>query len=528
MAGPDVVEVRTIDNERTDAARVAATMVALPPDGALAPRRSLAIDGPLDLRQPHRRCSAQSAVIGFRSAAELVSSPGTLSADSEGVNSTITEGGRLLGLRVLQYTFVFLGGLIVARALGPSGRAEYALPLNLAMICWVGCHLSVEAVAARLLARGEETYERMARLCSLATLVLGSAGAIATLAIGLLLRDEALGGASSTSVVLAAATVPFTVAAQLATALMLRRGRTRFYGWVGAVVAVGQFALLLVASVTGWLDPQQALAINLVAIAASAAILVGAIGRELGWGSLRPRVPGTLAARALRLGLVLHPSSIALFLNLRIDLLLVGVLLTAHQAGLYSLATVLGELVFVVAQTIALAALRHQTHLADDAAVDYTVDFIRQTFGLTIALVLMCLAGAYPFITLVYGAEWTGTVAPFMLLSLAAAGLAVEGPARGLLFRVARPRDISLAASAAALINLGLNLVLIPPLGISGAALASVCSYWFAAAAMLLLLRQSTGASVRRALGRPERDDLLPSLLRRYIFRQPGGPRCAA
>jgi O-antigen/teichoic acid export membrane protein len=92
---------------------------------------------------------------------------------------------------------------------------------------------------------------------------------------------------------------------------------------------------------------------------------------------------------------------------------------------------------------------------------------------------------------------------PFALLMPAVIALAVEGPARDLLIRIAPPVSISAASALSLALNVGLNFLLIPLIGIAGASVASVLSYWLAGALMLLLLSRHGGVPMKTALRPP-------------------------
>lgn len=435
--------------------------------------------------------------------------------EPEALVSSLEGGGRLLGYRVLQFLFLFGLNLVATRALGPTGRGQYALALNLATIIWVLSHFSVEQSIARLLARCEAGPRELGRLGAFFTLALGIPGAAAAIAVGLPLRDELLGGAAPATVILAAATIPFTLAGQLATALLLRLGVLRPYGWIIAAGAVFQFGLVVSIEVGAGLSPQGAMAAALATIAATAVALTVVLSRRLGPGVLVPLATPRLVRAALHIGARLQPASIALWLNLKIDLLLVGLLVSAHQAGLYSLSANFADIAFVGISTIGLAALERQTSAETSAAVSFTSRFIGQNLVLAAVLAAAGAAVSYPFIVLVYGSAWEGSVLPFALLMPAVVALAVEGPARDMLIRIAPPLAISAASTIAVLLNIALNLVLVPAIGIAGASVASVLSYWLAGALMLALLSHYGGVPMKRAVQPPHPAELLARLRRR-------------
>jgi O-antigen/teichoic acid export membrane protein len=428
--------------------------------------------------------------------------PASLTEPEMLVSTAMGGGGRLLGFRAVQFAFLFLLSLIATRALGPDGRAQYALALNLATMVWVVSHLSVEQSVARMMARKEASR---------------AVGVAATLALGLAEREALLGGAAPTTVILAAATIPFTLIGQMATALLLRMGVLRAYGWTIAVGAVIQFGLIVSLQLGFGLTPELTMLAALLTIAGVAFSLVAVLVRRVGARALSPFCERRLIRAALSTGLRLQPASIALWLNLKIDLFLVGLLATTHEAGLYSLSASLADIVFTAVSTVALAALEAQTKADADAAAGYTVDFIGQNIAVAACLGLLAALVSYPFIVFVYGAEWEASVLPFALLMPAVVALAIEEPARGLLVRIAPPLIISAAAATGLLLNVALNFALVPAIGISGASLASVASYWLAGGLMLFLVSHYGDVPMRAALRLPRRDDALPRLLRRVV-----------
>jgi O-antigen/teichoic acid export membrane protein len=441
--------------------------------------------------------------------------PASLTEPEMLVSSAMGGGGRLLGFRAVQFVFLFLLSLIATRALGPDGRGQYALALNLATMVWVITHLSVEQSVARMLARKEASLVELCRLASLFSLTLGFVGVAITLVIGLAERDTLLGGASAATVVLAAATIPFTLVGQMATALLLRMGVLRAYGWTIALGAVIQFLLIVGFELGVGLSPQLTMLAALLTIAGVSLVLVAVLAKRVGIRALSPVSERRLIRSALHTGIRLQPASIALWLNLKVDLFLVGLLATTHEAGLYSLSASLADIVFTAVSTIALAALEAQTKADAKAAATYTVDFISQNVAVALLLGLAAAVVAYPFIVFVYGAEWQASVLPFVLLMPAVLALAIEEPARGLLIRIAPPLVISAAAGAGLALNVALNFALVPAIGISGASLASVLSYWLAGILMLYLLSRYGNVPMRDALRLPRRDDALLRLLRR-------------
>lgn len=427
----------------------------------------------------------------------------------------ITAGSRLLVLRLLSYVVLLGVTLLTARWLGPAGRARYALPLNLATIIGVVTSLSLDMSTGGMVARGEISLWTMARFLSAATLVLGAAGFALTCAIGEVFDHQLLADASGSLILLAGLTVPLQMAAQMTAGVIIRLGRLRPYGLAVLLAALSQLAFVVGARiVNGRLTPQLALAGVVVGWAILAIALAGATRRELGLGTLLPRLSRSVIGPAVRGGVRLQPTAVALYLNIRVDLLIVGALTSARETGLYSLAGSLAGVILLGAAQFALAIMKRQTDAPLEQANRYTVQFIRQTSIVVGVGSIVVAAATWPVLRVCFGEAWTPSALPAVILCLAAVTVATEGPARLMLVRMDRAGDINVAAVTACVANVALNFILIPIAGIEGAALASLGSYSLYGFLMLTFFARRAQVPLRSAFLRPlSRDDLAVRLL---------------
>ncbi|MGC2373506.1 MAG: polysaccharide biosynthesis C-terminal domain-containing protein [Solirubrobacteraceae bacterium] len=450
----------------------------------------------------------------------VVSAETEHSADGSG-SSYLAAGSHLFGLRLVQYGLLFAANVLASRALGTAGRAQYALPINLATLVWIAVNLSLDGSAGAMLARREVSLRALSRFLAAAALVLGALGAVATLVIGLRISDSLLAHASEQAVELAAVTVPLTLAAQLAMGLLVRLGALRAYGWSTIVGATVQLTFIAVLAATGGLTPARAIGGTAIGLLVIVSLLMVALARRVGARALVPALEWSVIRRALAGGLAVHPATLALQLNLRVDLLIVSALLSVHEAGLYSLSTSLVSVLYLAVWTLTASSAQTQTNAPLDVANRYTLDFVRNSWMFALAAALALAAVAWPLIRLVFGAAWTGSAVPFMVLASATVMLSIEAPVRIMLMRMRRASWISAASCAGMLLNVGLNFSLIPLLGILGAALASVASYSLHAILMLVLFGRASGLDVRSAL-RPRRGVLSLSMVP-WVGRWIGG-----
>jgi O-antigen/teichoic acid export membrane protein len=202
------------------------------------------------------------------------------------------------------------------------------------------------------------------------------------------------------------------------------------------------------------------------------------------------------------LGLLASILIVAALVPLRVLLALVrGLLIVGGRLERSNVALAAGDL----ARTLAIVALALAGALSVEAAV---ATFWVAT--LVALLLLPVLAVAAPLtIHLVFGAAFVGATDALWALLPAAVAMAFWRALSAGLVRFGRPREVNAIALAALAANLVLNLCLIGPLGIAGAALASLGSYGLGAAL----------AAAVFARGRLRARDLLPGAgdLRRLV-----------
>jgi len=399
----------------------------------------------------------------------------------------------LMVARFAQFGMLFAFNVVASRALGPAGRGDYVVPATIAIVIGVITHLSIEGGLGRLLARGETDRAVATRLGVSASLAVGGLG-LATYALLCVALQPALPGSiSDGSLILAGAAIPFISSSFILATLLLRLGGVRVYGLTMALSASLQLGGIGAAALATELTPELVLSVVLAAHVLTTLGLLVALARLVGGRALRPMRPGALGRRVLGLSLRIHPAAVAIFLVMRLDLVIVGLIAGQAATGRYSVSKSVAEMAFLAASSLALAALHGQTQAEEDAALGHTVEQTRMAVAVSTVLALVLALTAYPLVYFLYGQEWTAAVVPLALLALGGVGLAIEAAVRGLLIRIAPLSQISLAATAALVLNVALAIAFIPTFGIVGAAVASVVGYWAAAAGALLLLRRHGG-----------------------------------
>ena len=369
-------------------------------------------------------------------------------------------------------TLAFVSGVITARWLEPEGKGAYAALLSLITIVSSMASLGLGDAAVVMLGRTEATMKDFVRATLIPVLGVSIVGAfVLALLAEAQLADQ--GPTLGRAILVSAVVVPIASLAKIMNDIANAREqivRTSVIRVASHVVTLGGLLIFVVVAGLHITGGMLAVVVSSGFAAAGGAMLILQMG-----GDFRPIWNMHLLGRALRLGLVIELSHVLLTLAARVDVLFVYSIAGRASAGHYSVALTVGELVATAASAVAFALYPRVARISDEEGYALVAKASRVGLAMS-ALSAIALGLLVPFLLpLAFGDDYRPSVVPALILLL---GGVLWGELRLLTrARTARGRTrLQLAAYGTTLIVMvALDLLLIPPLGIEGAAIASVC-----------------------------------------------------
>lgn len=413
-------------------------------------------------------------------------------------------GGRAAGVLAANGASVaiaFATSVAVARALGPDGRGVVAV-------------LQTDAlVLAALLGLGVPwaLYYYASYSCEPQPELVGFSVVHAGLLAGAALAAAAIFG----SMLAGAQEVPdgdlYLIAAWLVPATFLEyayvdmlRGQRRSRMANRALVSGRALGLVAMLLLVVWLDlgVRGALVALIVASGAQALITLPALLRR---GVALSR---SSARKVLGYGVRVQVASVSRLLSRRFDVVVLSLFAPSVVVGHYAVAQSLAELTLLVPQAFGVTVGPLITGGEADRTVAQRVIRLNGTTALVGAV---ALAAAAPFaVGLAFGEAFEPAVLPLLIL-LPGAWMFACGEfvshvmaARGL------PGTASWLSAFQAGLTIALDLILVPPFGIEGAAIASAIAYTAYGLVSLAVVARQDGTSLMRLLVAS------PAELRRY------------
>ncbi|MBA4377128.1 MAG: hypothetical protein C0395_00420 [Gemmatimonas sp.] len=425
----------------------------------------------------------------------------------------LREGAAVLGLRLGQAAAGAGAGLVVARALGPDGQGRYALGITLLLFAAAAVNGGVGLAAVPAIRGRPASARSLMRTQALWT----GAASLAAAALGALAwRTEAgaslaarLGWSGATAAAMVGALAALVLCDILAYDL-LALGRLR----TGTAVNLGrgllQLALLGAALASGAFGLTAALVIFCVSQVAGVvvfAVLAVRHARHAGCATEAAPVRHAVGwAGLVRAGWQGQLSAVVSLLHMRLALALVAAWHGATAVGIYSVAVMIGEVLWLLPS--ALQPLLVWSAAAPDRATgdDTSARAVRVALAATTIAACLTAVAAPLLLAPLFGAQYRAAVPvlwallPGIVACAPGAVLAGDFIGRG---RSAWNTQASLVTLA---VNAGAGLALIPDHGLQGAALATSLAYTVGSAVMLARFRRVASLPWRRLL-LPGRDD---------------------
>jgi O-antigen/teichoic acid export membrane protein len=396
-------------------------------------------------------------------------------------------GIRVLGLRMLTYSAGFVSSTMIARGLGPPGRGQYALPLAYLGIVMILSHVGLEHANVYLAAQ----RVRLGILWWNSTLAAAVFGAAAWAIVGVLYAGTGgglFGNVPATWLAIVMLQLPFLLDSLYWTGLLQLAGLLRRAIAATTIGTIVHGLICAALFAAGALTPFRALLL-LWATNGTAWLILLVLSRQ--HGLMRGSTNLPVLRRAIAFGVRAYLALILVFLLLRIDQVIVQQVLGYRALGLYSLAVVLAEVVWLITDPFAASLLPHQVRAIEgnDRRLGYATARLSLLVGLVAGAVAWFVA---PYaIPMMFGQDYEGAIWPFRLLLPGAVLFAIQRPLAQILLKEGRLTFITVFNIFALVFNVAATYLLLPLAGVAGASVASTLTYAAVAVAYIVATRQA-------------------------------------
>lgn len=405
-------------------------------------------------------------------------------------------------IQLFQFVAVVGSTILVTRVTGAHGRGEYALVSSVATLAAMVTGLGISWAGIYYI--GKRQFPLADVASTLLTVSLAAASvAVATLGVVyILFRDSYFHEVSAPqAVIMLLLTALFQLTAT-STSIVLGLNRPLHYAGVSLVQLGVALAIQVALAVFGSLTATTALAGLLVGAATGTGFGLVLVRREV---PLRIGLDRQILRTFFNFGIRGYAANLMMFLNYRLDALIVNGLAGVVSLGYYSIATAMAETLWYGANGFALVMFPHVSSLDRKEANRVTPVVCRNAVFMTLIGALVMFAVSRELILFVFGPGMLPALNPLWLLLPGIVTLTTAKVLSSYLSGIGKPTYSTYIAAFTVTLTIALDLLLIPRYGINGAAAASSIVYTCTAIVTVWFFRHESGAGLLETLViRPE------------------------
>ena len=388
-------------------------------------------------------------------------------------NSFLTVVRQLVGIAL-----GMISAMIISRTLGVEGQGKYALVVLLPNVLYTIFNMGIAPATVYYIGKKKFALENVFKMNLLLALVLS----LVTIIVGILFivffHEQFYESVPLQAMCMILCVLPFLFLNK--NLQVIFQGREQFEKF-NIVVILNQAGLLLFSTLFLLVLDFELVGALLAFILTQILMLLGVFYFLRTEFQLRLS-SGSISIDYLKASIVYgmkgHLSNILAFINYRIDLFIIAYFLNDAAVGLYSIAVSIVERIWIVSQSVSAVLFARVSNLStDQERANFTAIVSRNVMFISL------LAGGFLFflggwiITTLFGEAYTDSITPFLYLIPGVVLLSYARILSHFFAGIGRPEINTYVASFTTLLNISLNIYLVPKFGVKGAAIATSITY---------------------------------------------------
>lgn len=400
----------------------------------------------------------------------------------------VNDGVITLVSRIANLICIVGVSVLTARVLGPHGRGIYAFPVLDAALVSATFPGLTSSVSYFML--NKRVGRGVLVPAFLTAGIFVAAGSVVVEALAVLSHQP---WAALPAIV----SLPFSAMMSIALGMVIGVKKVRFTPLIGLLSTLSTFVLMIFAFKLVAGTPTVAITVWLVNSAlAGSCVLAGAVY----YSKRLIHVPVPFP-EFLRFALKVGALNVITLLNYRVDVYIVAIMTSPATLGIYTIAVAAAESLQTVTQVATIVTAPHIGSLDRVEALKLTSRCVRNNTAIAALLCLAAAVAAPVLIHLFYGSRFMGMVPSLRVLLIGVVALS-GGSALSSFFtlKMGKPEVSIVMASISAVTCFALTLLLLPRVGILGAAIGTASSYIFGQAISIWYFCRDTGAKYSTVL----------------------------
>lgn len=366
--------------------------------------------------------------------------------------------------------------VIIARVLGPEGKGVYSLAVLLPILLITFTQFGVGPATVFYIGQKKYSPKDVLGINIIFSIIISSVATLIGLIIVLFFSEDLFPGVAQEYLILALSLIPLQLFSVFVIDVLLGLQDIRNYNLV-QLIRSGIFLFLIIIFLLGLkFGISGAIFAETLSFLIGCIILFVYVKKKI--GGVRFSFKRAILKDFISYGSKSYLGSIATYLYLRIDIWMINLFLNPIAVGFYAVAVGLAEKIWLISKSAGTVLFPRVASERDVKRLkEFTPIVCRNIFFITAFVALLLFILGPWLIVLFYSNNFMESVIPFQVLLI---GSIAIGGSRILTNDISgrgKPMINTYVAIISLVLNLLLNIILIPKFGIVGAAWASTASY---------------------------------------------------
>lgn len=368
--------------------------------------------------------------------------------------------------------------ITIARVLGPEGQGVYSLAILLPTLLIAFTQFGVGPASVYYISQKKYPTKNILGANIIFSSIISFVAIVIGFIVILFFAESIFPGVNEEYLILALFLIPLQLFLTFVIDVLLGLQDIRNYNLI-QLLRSGTFLLLVIIFVLGLkFGVMAAIFAEIISFLIGCVILFIYTPRKT--GGICFHLKRDLFKDFISYGSKSYFGNIATYLHLRVDMWMINLFLNPTSVGFYSIAVGLAEKIWLISQSAGTVLFPKVSSETDEKRLkEFTPLVCRNVLFITIlGAILLFFLGRW-IIVLLYSEKFLKSVAPFQILLIGTIAIGGSRILTNDLSGRGKPMINTYVAIVSLVLNVILNVILIPKYGIIGAACASAISYIF-------------------------------------------------
>lgn len=411
-------------------------------------------------------------------------------------SSFFRQSAYTLVIRIILMLLGFATSVLTARLLGPSGKGMLSLLVSVqAIILPIGT-LGIKQSASYF--SGKKIFSEQKMLSNILGifLIMSVLLVIITFLIYKILNYDEL--YDLLTIIIFSIIIAFVIFKDYLNFINIVRKNIKFLNNQTLIFAIGYLAIIIMFSLMGNLNIKQIGIANILSNTIVISLIIIYIIKTV---KLTIRIHLDKMKPLIMKGLMFSLSLIILQLNYRFDIIMLGKMTNTEIVGIYSVGVHICELLNKIPLSIGLVLFTRAINWEHNSKNIYKLKILlRYTVSSVVILGIILLGTAHKLIPILYGYEYFQSVYVIWSIILGVIVLSIFHIIHLYIAADGKPYYAIFAFAPALIINIILNLILIPKYTFIGAGIASTLSYIIGTICFLIIITLNYDVSIKELI----------------------------